>query len=67
MVDPPAKPAKQNTTLDIENSLGYAPSRNFGRGRGSGVLIFLLKVFFLKIPDLVHRPTAAPVAAENRR
>ena len=40
-------------------------SRKSGRSRGSGVIIILLKLFFLKIPDLVHRRTAAPVAAET--
>ena len=40
MVDPPAKPAKQNTTLDIQNSLGSpVPPRNSERGRASVVLI----------------------------
>ena len=66
-MDPGASAAPEFTTLDIKNSLGYPPPQKSGRGRGSGVLIFLLKVFFFKIPDLVHRPTAAPVAGENRR
>ena len=38
-----------------------------GRGGGTGVLIFLRKDFFFKIPDLSHRPTAALIAAEDRR
>ena len=37
------------------------------RGRGRGVVIILLKLFFFKIPDLVHWRTLAPVAPENRR
>ena len=59
--------ARKKNPLDIKNSLGYPPPRKSGRGRGSGVIIFLLKLFFFNIPDLVHRRTAAPVAAENRR
>ena len=42
-------------------------SRKSGRGRGSGVIIILQKLFFFKISDLVHRRTAAPVAAKDRR
>ena len=43
-------------------------SQMSGRGRGSGVIIILLKKKnSLEIPDLVHGPTAAPVAAEYRR
>ena len=45
---------------------GSSP-RKSSRGRGSIVLIFLLIFFFFKIPDLVHGPTAAPVATKNRR
>ena len=41
--------------------------RKSGRGRGIGVINILLKHFFFKIPDLVHRRTLAPVAAGNRR
>ena len=41
-----------------------SPPQKSGRGRLSSVLIFLVKVFFFKIPDLVRRPTAAPVAAK---
>ena len=65
--EPPAKPAKQIKNLGFEKSLRYPPPRKSAEGRGSDVLIFLLKLFFFKIPDLVRRPTAAPVAAENRR
>ena len=64
-VDPPhpTKPAKQSTTLYIQNSLGYPPAEVQPRLRKQCVN-FLLNVFF---PDLVHRPTAPPVAAKNRR
>ena len=34
-------------------------SRNSGRGRGIGVINILLKLFFFRIADLVHRRTAA--------
>ena len=40
-------------------------SQNSGRGRGIGVINILLKLFFFKLPDLVHRRTTAPIADKN--
>ena len=66
IVDRKTKDAEPKKIIDIENSLGYPLSlQKSCRGRGTGVLIFLLKSFFF-IPDLAHRSTAAPKAAENR-
>ena len=55
----PTLPAKK--PLDFENSRGYPSPRD----RGTGVLIFLLKKIFFIIPDLVQRPTAAPIAVKK--
>ena len=38
-----------------------------GRGHGRGLTSNLLKSFFFKIPDLVHRPTASAVVGGNCR
>ena len=53
-------------TFVLQNSLG-TPLWKSGRGRRMDLVTFLLKKKFLKIPDLVHRPTAAPVAAGSCR
>ena len=56
----------QQKTLNIENSRGYPPAEVRPRPRKQCVNFFT-NSFFFKIPDLVHRPTTAPIAAENRR
>jgi hypothetical protein len=65
IVDLPAKPAKQKKQVSLKKLLRLH-SRRSGRGDGTGVLIFGF-FFFFKIPDLAHRPTSAPIVAENRR
>ena len=56
---PPSK--KKNSPWKI---IDVSHSRKSGRGRRRGVIIILLKPFFFKIPDLVHRRTSAPVVPE---
>ena len=67
-MDPPPhpKPAKQNTTINIENSLGHPLPRMSVLGRSSEYYFFT-KSFFFKIPNLFNRPTVAPFAAESCR
>ena len=65
--DPHAKPAKQKKTSGPRKIIEVTHSQKSGRGRGSNEIIILLKLFFLKIPVLVHRRTLALVAAKNRR
>ena len=60
-------PAKQKKTSSPWKIIEVTHSRKSGRGRESGVIIILLKIFVFKIPDLVHRRTLAPAAAGNRR
>ena len=61
---PPCQAKKTSRSLKI---IEVTHLRRSGRGRGSGVIIILLKLFFFKIPDLVHMCTSAPVATGNRR
>ena len=61
---PNALDTPQKLTLDIENSRGYPPCRS---ATAEAVNYLFTKKKFLQIPDLVNGPTAAPVAAENRR
>ena len=50
----------------IMNIPSVSRVRNSGRSCGRGLRSISIKVFFsLKIPDLFHTPTAAPVAAKN--
>ena len=63
--DAPAKPAKQKKTSSPWKIIEVTQARKSGRDRGNGVIIILLKLFFFKIPDLVHRRTSAPVASGN--
>ena len=61
----PGRPAKKITSY--WKFIEVIHSRKSGRTRGSSVIIILLNLFFFKIPELVHGPTAAPVAVKNRR
>ena len=64
----PARQARQKIKMSSYwKFIEVTHLRNSGRGRGIGVINILLKLFFFELPDLVHRRTAAPVAAENRR
>ena len=65
---PPAKLAKQKM-LDIGNSLRYSPlPTKVCLGPQKQHIFFTnFFFFFVKIPDVVHMPTAAPVATINRR
>ena len=56
--------ALQFTTLD---PLGSSPSAEVRPRPQNGSTGLFTKFFFLKTPVLVHRPTAAPVAAKNCR
>ena len=58
---PPPSPQSSWKFIEVTHS------QRSGRGRESGVIIILLKPFFFKIPDLVHRRTLAQVIAGNRR
>ena len=66
-MDLPAKPAKKSKPVAIENSLRLRTRGIPAAAAESGVIDILLKLFFFKLPDLVHRRIAAPIAAENRR
>ena len=66
-VDAPAKPTKQKKTSSPWKIIEVTHSWKSGRSSRSGVIIIILKLFFFKIPDLVHRHTLAPVAVGNRR
>ena len=64
----PARQARQKIeTSSYWKFIEVTHSWNSGHGRGIGLINILLKLFFFEIPDLVHRRTAAPIAAENRR
>ena len=67
IVDIPATPAKQKKTSSPWKIIEIPHLRKSGRGRWSVVIVILLKLFFFKIHDLVHRRTSAPVAAGNCR
>ena len=65
-MDPLAKPAKQKKSR-YWKFIEVTHLQKSGRVRNSGVIIILLKLCFFKIPDLFHRHTMEPAAAENRR
>ena len=60
---PQASQTKPHKGQDIENCL----SDMHPKLRPRGLTSHLLKNSFFKIPDLVHRPTAAAVAGGNCR
>ena len=60
----PGRPAKKHYTLKIFRCTPPPPKKF---RRGSSVLVFFTESFFFKKFYLVPGPTAAPVAAENRR
>ena len=66
MVDPAAKPAKTQGGQDINNSISE-PHAELRPRPWKGSKKKNTKVFFLKVPVLVHRPTAAAVAGGNCR
>jgi hypothetical protein len=47
----------------------YFRLHNSGTTAGAALRVkfFFFFFFFFKIPDLAHRPTSAPIVAENRR
>ena len=68
LIQPTKIAQKLTVSLDFRSTAGceVTHSRRSGRGHGRCVIIILLKLFFFKNPDLVHRRTSAPVAAGNR-
>ena len=62
---PPSPPSKK--TSSSWKFIEVTHSRKSGCGRVSGVINILIKLFFFKIPDLVHKRTAVPVATRNHR
>ena len=63
---PPRQARQAKKTSSSGKFIEVTHSRRSGRGRGSCIIIILLKLFFFKISDLVHKRTSAPVAAGNR-
>ena len=63
---PPPSPPSKKKPSGYWKFIEVTHLQRSSRVCGSGVIIILLKLFFFKIPDLVHRRTPAPVAAKNR-
>ena len=68
--EPPAKPAKQEKTSSSWKIIEVTHSRRSGRGRGSGVIIILLKLFSSKFlilfTDVPRRRSPPEIAARWR-